>query len=166
MRVKTRLRSTPPASRTKAAARLMCAAAAGSPARRSAAQASTVVERSPGPPKYVAHEPSGRCFERIQTCGSLGGLRLEQAEEVAEEQVLRVDRHVGLELALPVAGGLLQGEQMLGCAAESGLAGVDRAVGSDGHATPSRAAPAAARPLRTALSIVAGHPVSVQAPAR
>jgi hypothetical protein len=76
MRVKTRVRSMPPASRTKAAASRMCAASGGSPTSRSATYASTVVERSPGPPWKVAHVPSWRCLERIQRavafrCGSV-----------------------------------------------------------------------------------------------
>ncbi len=37
----------------------------GSPARRSAKYASTVVERSPGPPWKFVHVPSARCWERI-----------------------------------------------------------------------------------------------------
>ena len=94
--------------------------------------------------------------------------RVEQPEEVAQEDVLGVDRHVGLELALPPALIALEREQAARCSPESALVGVDRAVGSDGHAarSPARAARAAARPLRTALSIVAGQPVSVHAPAR
>ena len=66
MCVKTRARSRPPASRTKTAAFSMCAASGGSPARRSAVYASTVVDRSAGPPVNVAHVPSSRCWARIQ----------------------------------------------------------------------------------------------------
>ena len=98
---------------------------------------------------------------------------------MAQEEILGVDRHVGLELALPPA--------VAGAAARAGARrarssvawrGVDRAVGGDRHAgrlldargavgaSSASAAAAAARPLRTALSIVAGQPVSVHAPAR
>ncbi len=65
IRVKTRLVSTPPASRMKVAARRMWSAWAGSPASRSATYASTDVERSAGPPWKVAHDPSGRWCPRI-----------------------------------------------------------------------------------------------------
>ena len=58
MRVKTRVRSTPPRSRTISAARRMWSARSASPASRSATYASTVVERSGGPPKNVAQLPS------------------------------------------------------------------------------------------------------------
>ncbi len=50
IRVNTRLRSTPPCAWTHTAARAMCDASTGSPASRSATHASTVVDRSPGPP--------------------------------------------------------------------------------------------------------------------
>ena len=58
MRVKTRVRSTPPSARIVSTARRMCAASEPSPTSRSATYASTVVERSAGPSKNVAQLPS------------------------------------------------------------------------------------------------------------
>ena len=49
MRVNTRDRSNPPASRANSDALTMCPASGGSPASRSATYASMVVERSGGP---------------------------------------------------------------------------------------------------------------------
>ena len=88
---------------------------------------------------------------------------------MAQEQILGVDRHVRLELALPPAPGLLEREEVARGACQRGVAGVEGAVGGDAHAGPpseASAACAAVSPLRTAPSIVAGQPVSVQAPAR
>ncbi len=65
-RVNTRVRSSPPAPWMYRAAVRIQAASAGSPASRSAAYASTVVDRSGGPPKNVAQLPSARCLDRIQ----------------------------------------------------------------------------------------------------
>ena len=103
-------------------------------------------------------------------------LRGQDAEVVADEEILGVDRHVGLELALPPAVGMLEREQVRGAARERLLRGVEARRGRQAHAAlasevlplarSARAAAAAARPLRTALSIVAGQPVSVHAPAR
>src|SRR5581483_2101700 len=111
------------------------------------------------------------------------GLLVEDAEIVAQEEVLGVDRHVGLELALPVPGLMLQVEEVLDGALERrrGRAAGGAELGCCGHAAATSAtfglsgerrrrgrastASAAARPLRTAPSIVAGQPVSVQAPA-
>ncbi len=97
-------------------------------------------------------------------------------EVVAQEEILGVDGHVRLELALPPALLVLKPEQVPGGAIEGLVRGVDPAVGGDGHAAgssiPSRAGAsesaslAAASPLLTALSIVAGQPVSVHEPAR
>ena len=93
---------------------------------------------------------------------SLVELRRAQSEEVVPEEMLRGHRHVRLELADPDSVVALQLEQ-------APRAAVDRRVearqrrGGRGHAAT---AAAAARPLRTALSIVAGQPVSVHAPAR
>ncbi len=50
IRVKTRASAMPPWERTQWAARVMCGASGLSPASRSATYASTVVERSGGPP--------------------------------------------------------------------------------------------------------------------
>ena len=50
IRVKTRVAVTPPLPLIHSAARAMCGARGSSPARRSATYASTVVDRSPGPP--------------------------------------------------------------------------------------------------------------------
>src|SRR6266540_2508961 len=105
-------------------------------------------------------------------------LRREDAEVVPDEEVLRVDRHVRLQLALPPAVRMLEPAQVLAATGERAPCGVDTQRCGDAHATASTAscarpcarsesAPrAAARPLRTALSIVAGQPVFVQAPAR
>ena len=97
---------------------------------------------------------------------------VEEAEVVAEEQILGVDRDVGLQLALPVAVGVLQLEQAGDRTVERLACRADR---SRRHAASllrrrcdgsASAAAAAVRPLRTAPSIVAGQPVSVHAPAR
>ncbi len=124
-----------------------------------------------GGPRAVGALPAadpGRCS------GSL--VRLEQPEVVAQEEILGVDGHVRLELALPPAALVLEGEQVPGRALEARLRRVDPAVGCDRHAagssSSSRAGVAASAsfaaviPLRTALSIVAGQPVSVHEPAR
>ena len=88
---------------TNCGAFAMCGASGGSPASRSATYASTVVDRSPGPPWKVAQVPSSRCCERIQRAASLGLAGVADAEELPQQQVLGVHRHVGLELALPPA---------------------------------------------------------------
>src|SRR3954447_22641097 len=44
----------------------MCSASGGSPTRRNATYASTVVERLGGAPKKLPHVPSSRCCERIR----------------------------------------------------------------------------------------------------
>src|SRR5947209_3300878 len=76
----------------------------------------------------LAAADPGRC--------ALARRRLVEAEVVAQEDVLRVDRHVGLELALPVAVRLLQREQVVDRARQRDAGGADRAVaGEDGHAT-------------------------------
>src|SRR5581483_6701227 len=96
------------------------------------------------------------------------------AEELAQEQVLRLHRHVRLQFALPPAGLVLQREQARDRPPERlhrrGAARLRRrrhaAPRVRSRCAPSSAACAAAAPLRTALSIVAGQPVAVQAPAR
>ena len=50
IRVNTRLDSTPPLARTNSAAARRCGSSSSSPASRSATHASTVVDRSAGPP--------------------------------------------------------------------------------------------------------------------
>ena len=50
IRVNTRLASTPPCSRIQSRASFMCGASGSSPASFSARYASTVVDRSAGPP--------------------------------------------------------------------------------------------------------------------
>src|SRR5579862_6898361 len=110
--------------------------------------------------------------------GRLGRARLEYAEVVTQEEIFCVDRHVGLELALPVAVLVLEREQVVAAAREREPRRVDARRERDGHranassgagaltARSSSAARAATSPLRTAPSMVAGQPVSVQAPAR
>ena len=107
MRVNTRAASMPPLSRTNAAAVAHVRGVGGSPARRSATYASTVVDRSPGPPGT-----SPRCRRRAAGSGStrraaVGQVADRDAEELAQQQVLGVHRDVGLELALPPAVGVL-----------------------------------------------------------
>ena len=92
--------------------RAMCGASAGSPASRSATHASTVVDRSPGPPSKVAQVPSARCWERIQRARPAVSSGVEDAEELPQQQVLGVHGHVGLEVALPPAGRVLQPGQV------------------------------------------------------
>ena len=55
------------------------------------------------------------------------------AEELAEQEILRVHRHVGLELALPVARGLLHGQEGIARRVEA-LAGRPRLA--SGHRRP------------------------------
>src|SRR5207245_9554224 len=106
----------------------------------------------------------------LELVGELAiGLRVAKAEEVEQEQVLRDHRRVRLQLAHPPAVGMLELEQPPRARLEGA---VERGHGRDSchlkilsRAGASGAAPAA-RPLRTAPSIVAGQPVSVQAPAR
>src|SRR5439155_26014934 len=95
-------------------------------------------------------------------------LRVAQTEEVEQEQVLRDHRRVRLELALPPAVGLLERQQVLGAKLDGSVQpgqlldkshAITLVVTSDNSL-------AAVRPDRTALSIVAGQPVAVQAPAR
>jgi hypothetical protein len=76
MWVNTRARSTPPVRRTNDAAATRCKASARSPAIRSATHDSTVVDRSPGPPAYVDHEPSSFWCERRwrAVCSSPSGV--------------------------------------------------------------------------------------------
>src|SRR5262249_38831270 len=97
------------------------------------------------------------------------------AEEVAQEEILGIHGHVRLELALPPAGVVLEREQMRhrtierlrDCSVHLGLRDSVHAATRSFPAAPlPSAARAAARPLRTAPSMVAGQPVSVQAPAR
>ena len=157
----------------------------GSPASRSATYASTVVDRSAGPavvgrPRAVVAllraDPARRRRARAAV--------VEDAEVVAQEEILGVDGHVRLELALPPAVGVLQREQVLERARSSASAGggdrqrrasviVMRALPPASAGAPivrrrdRRAPPPRPRwPLSTALSIVAGQPVSVHAPAR
>src|SRR5918995_2909299 len=66
IRVKTRVASIPPCWRMKRRAPARWGASAGAPASRSATYASTVVDRSPGPPWKFAHVPSSRWRRRIQ----------------------------------------------------------------------------------------------------
>ena len=51
----------------------------------------------------VAQVPSARCWDRIQRAAAAVSARRRDPEEVAQQQVLGVHRHVGLELALPPA---------------------------------------------------------------
>src|SRR6185503_20113730 len=113
--------------------------------------------------------------------GERGLLARADAEELAHQQVLGVHRDVRLELALPPAFRVLAREQVLDRAVERrarrsrdvGALRAERALGFAPHAasawgaraSESSAARAATVPLRTALSIVAGQPVSVHAPA-
>ena len=96
------------------------------------------------------------------------GLRVAQAEEVEQEEMLGGHRRVRLELALPPAVGVLQREQALRAELDGS---VERCQFlDDSHAATlvvtSDNNLAAVRPERTALSIVAGQPVAVHAPAR
>ena len=158
-------------------ARRMCAASAGSPASRSATYASTVVERSAGPPKNVAHVPSSRCFERIQRRRSRVGSSVEDARGSWRR------KRSSASIVTLVSSSPFHQPSACWSASRCSTRAVERvargavhgaAVG-DGHAAassgsrgraPSAAARARARPLRTAPSIVAGQPVSVHAPAR
>ena len=136
--------------------------------RRQVARAAVV--RRPRAVRPLVRADPGRGLAR--------GLSRLEAEEMPQEDVLGVDRHVRLELALPPAVRVLQCEQVLGRPRERRLRGIDRTIGGDGHrcaptgslrrpgSSSARAARAAVRPLRTAPSIVGGQPVSVQAPAR
>src|SRR5207248_9156480 len=97
------------------------------------------------------------------------GLGGPQAREVVPEQVLGDHRRVRLELADPPAARMLELEQPYGRALESEVEG--GALGDGGHAgtlvARDNTARAAARPLRTAFSIVGGQPSEdVHAPAR
>ena len=99
-------------------------------------------------------------------------------EELAQQQILGVHRDVGRELALPEAALVLEREQLVARARQRllHLGELVRAAQRRAHAAAlgrpcvrpaaTSAARAAASPLRTAPSIVAGQPVSVQAPAR
>jgi len=97
-------------------------------------------------------------------------LRRAQVEDVVPEEVLRDHRRVRLELADPPAARMLELEQALRGRLDGCVEARLDSLRSDGHAaTPwgsLESASAAARPLRTAPSIVAGQPVAVQAPAR
>src|SRR5262249_46963765 len=95
--------------------------------------------------------------------------RIAQAEKVEQEEMLRDHHRVRLELAFPPAVGMLERQQPLGGALDTGVEGVQLLY--DGHAatlvvTSDNSARAALRPERTALSIVAGQPVPVHAPPR
>ena len=82
-----------------------------------------MAESSPGPPWNVAQGPS-RALLRADAVGGAGqGPLVQDAEEVAEQDVLCVHGHVGLELALPPALGLLAGLQVL-ARQRQGLGGV------------------------------------------
>src|SRR6185437_4346649 len=126
-----------------------------------------------GGPRAVPALPGadpGRCRGRLAI--------VEEPEVVTQEQILGVDGHVRLELALPPPLGVLQRQEMPDGTVQDGASvGLRRAVGERRHratptasrvpaGTPASAARAAATPLRTALSIVAGQPVSVHEPAR
>jgi hypothetical protein len=95
-------------------------------------------------------------------------LHVAQPEEVEQEEVLRDHRRVRLELALPPAIRMLERQQPLGTALDGGVQPGE--LLNDGHTTTlvvtSDNTRAAVRPERTALSIVAGQPVAVHAPAR
>src|SRR5262249_18829461 len=95
------------------------------------------------------------------------------AEELAHQEIFGVHRDVGLELRLPVAGRVLAREEVRAAALERGartgleLAALHQAAfRARAVRRSASAASAAARPLRTAPSIVAGQPVAVHAPAR
>src|SRR5581483_222616 len=88
-------------------------------------------------------------------------VRRTQAEEVVPEQMLRRHGHVRLQLADPHAVGPLQLEQAPRPAVDGRIE-----CRECRRAHRARRYRAAARPLRTALSIVAGQPVSVHVPAR
>ncbi len=143
-----------------------------------------MVDSSGGPPRNVRPRAVGallRADPERRVLGLVGGA---DAEELAQQEILGVHRDVGLELALPEPARILGREQALAGALHrsarlrerivdgrgQGANGVAHAAISGGSArvrpAPMRAARAAASPLRTAPSIVAGQPVSVQAPAR
>ena len=119
MRVKTRVRSTPPRSRTSSAALRMCAASGESPASRSATYASTVVDRSRG--AGVEGRPASvlALLRADPACGRVLLLGREDAEEVADEEILGVDRHVRLQFALPPAVRVLERRAGAGCRARA-----------------------------------------------
>ena len=96
----------------------MWAASGRSPASRSATYASTVVDRSPSPPRKFAQVPSARCTDLIHRAAAVGLLRGPDAEELAEQQVLGVHGDVGLQLALPPALAVLEAEQVAGRAVQ------------------------------------------------
>ena len=90
------------------------------------------------------------------------GLRVAQAEDVQPEEVLRDHRRVRLELADPPAAGVLELEQAVGRPVDGLVEAGELLDGAHCRVTAS----AAATPLRTAASIVAGQSEAVHAPAR
>src|ERR671934_1303715 len=103
--------------------------------------------------------------------GARSGRVVLQPEVVPQEDVFGVNGHVRLELAFPPAVRVLQREQVVDATAEAVVRAVDGAVaGGDRHRAPPAAASdarpgtsvlsspsaarAAARPLRTAPSMV------------
>ena len=62
-----------------------------------------MVDRSPGPPSKLAQVPSARCWERIHRAACSRSCRVEDAEELAQQQVFGVHRDVRAQFALPPA---------------------------------------------------------------
>ncbi len=111
--VNTRARSSPPCARMNAAAAahvLGLGRVAGQAQRpvgldRRRQLAGAAVEVRPGAVlALLGADPGGR---------ALGLIGAADAEELAQEHVLGVHRHVRLQLALPPAGLVLQGQQVL-----------------------------------------------------
>ena len=122
MRVNTRERSSPPASRMNAAAFPCATPSAGRRPGAGRHRPRPSSRGRPGRRSNVAQVPSARCWARIQRA-VLAVTRVGDAEEVAQEQVLGVDRDVGLQLALPPAGSVLHGEEGVGAPVEGVLDG-------------------------------------------
>ena len=126
--VNTLAPSTPPASRTNVAAFSMWLASTGSPARRKRRvrlDGRREVGRAVGERRPRAVVALLRADPRR---GGVGLRRSADAEELAQQQVLGVDRDVRLQLALPPAIGVLHSEQRLHAAVARGQrpCGVDR----------------------------------------
>ena len=114
IRVKTRVCSTPPAladGRRRPLHVRGIRGIAGDPERHVGLDRGRHVARAAevGGPRAVGPLPAAN-----PPCGRGGLVCVDQPEEVAQEQILGVDRHVRLELALPPALRALQRQQMAG----------------------------------------------------
>ena len=134
--VNTRARSIPPCSRTNSAAAAHVLAPRAR--RRRGAAPSRPRSSSTGRPGRRGSSPT--CRRRAAASGSTrpsarSPSRRRTPEELAQQHVLGVHRHVRLQLPLPPAGRVLQGEQVLARALQRHLCLAARPLRSScGHA--------------------------------